>query len=116
MNATTNTIAAGTIVRAPRHHRGQVIGTGRAVVLGLWNPEDASAGYLVHFYGQDAPAGQVVVAFAREMTAVDAIDAMSERTLRNLSKRLRSAGQAAYTIGLRIDSLANTKRHERLGR
>lgn len=84
-------LAAGTVVRAPRYIDGKNTGLRKAVVLGLFNENDPKGGYRVYFYTL-GPAGfdprTVGFAFPGEVTAIGAIEDMSERTVIKLYKGL----------------------------
>lgn len=116
MATTSTTIQTGTVVRCAVRVDGEVLGTRKAVVIGLFNPADAASGYGVWFYTQgDADTGTLSLAFEREMTVVGSIDGMSERTLLQLERGSRNFG-GAYALRLAVSTLRLRKRHARLGR
>lgn len=84
------TLPAGLIVTAPRYKRGRIAEHRRAMVLGLWNPEKPSSGYLVWFYTLGAPkaGATVAAAYAHEIASVAPIDRVSDRQLRGFVKAL----------------------------
>ncbi|MFG2532767.1 DUF6409 family protein [Streptomyces sp. NPDC048516] len=111
----TATIETGTIVRCPKRVDGQIVGTRKAVVLGLFNPNDPNSGYGVWFYtAGPADTGTLTLAFERELTPVGTIEDMSERTLLNLERDGRNFS-GAHALRMKASTLRLRKASARRG-
>ncbi|WP_202918349.1 DUF6409 family protein [Streptomyces cavernae] len=94
---TSETLAPGTVVRAPRYQEGKSTGIRRGIVLRTFaDSGDPKSGYLVWFYTlgaahQDGRGDNCAVslAFPREITHLGTVEDMSERTLLKLGQGLR---------------------------
>ncbi|AKZ59218.1 hypothetical protein SAM23877_6173 [Streptomyces ambofaciens ATCC 23877] len=110
MNATTNTIEAGTIVRAPRVVATVSTGVRKGLVVDTFG----DSAFLVWFYGAGDAKTETRLVMKREMTEVGSVGDLSERMLSRLLGGMTEDGPAR-AMGFKIHRLRAQLRSARRG-
>jgi hypothetical protein len=108
MDATTNTLKAGTVVRAPRFESGESTGIRKGVVIDTFG--DSS--YLVWFYGVGSARQETRLVMKREVKQVATLEDLSERVLTRIVKGTDRDG-ISFPIGDRAYRLRSKMRQAR---